>query len=170
MDRALETVKDMFSQREYTDITEGENGYLSAIKPNGNKIYVNMNLIEKANIEEIKSCVAFLNQEEVKHCLLIYNGNPTPAVKSFVNACPDIGLQLELFSLGDLQFNITKHYLVPKHILLSKDDARKFKEKIGLQIAILLKSDPIARFYNFSKGDIIKVIRSNGFISYRIVR
>jgi len=33
-----------------------------------------------------------------------------------------------------------------------------------------LRTDPISRFYGYERGDIIKVTRTGGIVTYRIVR
>ena len=86
-------------------------------------------------------------------------------------------IEIELFFEDELQYNITKHILVPEHIRLSNNKAKKFKEKYGTKFPILLINDPISRFFNYKSGDIIKIIRcqkikedSNYYITYRIVK
>ncbi len=32
------------------------------------------------------------------------------------------------------------------------------------------KSDPIARFFKYQSGDVIKITNKDGFVSYRIVK
>ena len=79
----------------------------------------------------------------------------------------------ELFEENELQYNITKHYLVPKHELLfekGSKGAKEFKEKYSDKFPIILKTDPISRFYGFNKGDIIKVTRKGDVVMYRIVK
>ena len=85
-----------------------------------------------------------------------------------MNTLPNI--TFELFSLDNLQYNITKHRYVRPHIKLTKSEQEEFRQKMGTDIPLLLKTDPICRFYNFEKGDIIKIIRKDNFISYRIVK
>jgi len=79
-------------------------------------------------------------------------------------------MNIELFQADDLQFNITQHKLVPKHIRMNKEEMKDFREKYGTNIPILLRTDAVSRFYDFAKGEIIKIIRRDGFVSYRIVR
>ncbi len=74
------------------------------------------------------------------------------------------------------EFDITKHILVPKHILLSKDEAKKFLEKHNLtitQLPKILKKDPIIVNLDPSVGDIIKIIRksptANETAYYRVI-
>ncbi len=33
-----------------------------------------------------------------------------------------------------------------------------------------VKSDPIARFFKYQSGDVIKITNKDGFVSYRIVK
>ena len=82
----------------------------------------------------------------------------------------------EVFCIKDLLFNITKHKYVPKHELVSEDEHRQIKEayciKNNSQFPIILaKSDPVARYYDFQPGQLIKIYRtstSTGHsISYR---
>ena len=66
-----------------------------------------------------------------------------------------------------MKVSITKHYLVPKHEKVP--DSEKFDKKIIDKLPILLKTDPISRFYGFKKGDLIKISRKNNYIFYRRV-
>ena len=45
-----------------------------------------------------------------------------------------------------------------------------FKKKYTDDIPIILKSDPISRFYGYERGDIIKVTRKSGYVMFRIVK
>jgi DNA-directed RNA polymerase I, II, and III subunit RPABC1 len=114
--------------------------------------------------------ISILQENKIEHGLIIFEGSPTSTVKNVIGNTPALGINIELFTADDLQFNITKHKLVPKHIRLSKEEAKQFKEKYGVNIPKLLRIDPVCRFYDFSTGDIIKIVRRDGFISFRIVR
>ena len=84
---------------------------------------------------------------------------------------------VEIFSQNQLKFNITKNYLVPKHILLNEEEKqevfKKYNTKDGKQFQKILKSDPIAKYYGMQKDDMCKIIRpspSSGICtSYRVV-
>jgi DNA-directed RNA polymerase I, II, and III subunit RPABC1 len=170
MVKARETIIEMFNQRGYTDIDSDIDNRILAIKPDGEQVCAFGSIIEKLNNDEIHSYIAQLQQDEIKHGLLVYEGIPTPAVKSVMANLPELGINIEIFHADDLQFNLTKHVLVPKHVLLSKEDAKEFRLKFGINIPVILRSDAVSRFYDFHKGDIIMIIRKTGAISYRIVR
>lgn len=164
------TITEMFTQRDYTDIVQTDDDCLVAIKPDGNQVCVFKNIVEKLNVDEIHNHISILQNKDINHGIIIYEGIPTPAVKNVISNTPELKLNIELFHADDLQYNITKHKLVPKHIKLNKEETKHFKETYGTDIQILLKIDPISRFYDFCKGDIIKIIRRDGFPAYRIVR
>ena len=68
-------------------------------------------------------------------------------------------MEFELFSIDDLQYNITKHVLQPKFERLSEKEAQDFKKSYGIKFPVLRKDDPISRFYNYKRGDVIRVKR-----------
>lgn len=158
----LQTLTEMFQQRGYQKIKFEDE--LTAINE-GETVTANPRIFSKLNTEVIKGVVLNFEVKMYSHAILVYEGVPTANVKKQIDELSKIGKTIEIFSADDLQLNITKHILVPKHELLK---ISKFKDKINLPI--ILRSDPICRFYNFPKGEVIKVTRRDGFIAYRIVR
>lgn len=123
---------------------------------------------DKVNVESIKKYMNDLNDLGIKHCIIIYKEGITSSAKQII--ATSIDTKIEVFLESDLHFNKTKHRLVPEHIALSKTDSINFKKKYGTKLPAILKTDPISRFYNFQRGFIIKIIRKNGFVSYRVVK
>jgi len=84
----------------------------------------------------------------------------------------------ELFWLQAVIFNITKHILVPKHTLMSEVDVNILLEEHYLSnkynLPIMLKSDPIARYFDLKTGDVCRITRysptSGEYFSYRVVK
>ncbi len=78
--------------------------------------------------------------------------------------------------------NITKYHLQPLFNKLLDEEAKDFKKKYikckienGKKIILqsfpsMSKSDPIARFFKYQSGDVIKITNKDGFVSYRIVK
>ena len=59
-------------------------------------------------------------------------------------------------------FNITKHELVPPHKLYRGSKFELFDKlmiKSSEQLPYILGSDPICRYYNFRKGQIVEIDR-----------
>ncbi|OMO85768.1 hypothetical protein COLO4_21454 [Corchorus olitorius] len=60
-----------------------------------------------------------------------------------------------LMEIADLYVNITKHYLMPKHEVLTAEEKQKLLNKYDIeakQLPRMLKSDPVARYYGVEKG------------------
>jgi DNA-directed RNA polymerase subunit H len=59
-------------------------------------------------------------------------------------------------------YDVFKHELVPKHILLSPDEAKSVLERYHIkpfQLPYVKSSDPAVRKIGAKPGDIVKVIR-----------
>jgi DNA-directed RNA polymerase I, II, and III subunit RPABC1 len=113
-----------------------------------------------------------MQENKISHCIIIHNGSPTSAVNEAIKKSRDMDppIVVELFDQDDLQYNITKHYLVPEHIALSDTDRKAFVKEYGTLIPYISKSDPISRFYGYNSGDVIMVKRDDNVVGYRIVR
>jgi DNA-directed RNA polymerase subunit H (RpoH/RPB5) len=175
VDKCKEIILEMFEQRGYTNIKivnencDDKKGKIIAKKQDGNLIYAFTKIIEKLNIDEINSFIKFMHDNETEHILIIYEDKPTPAVKNITKTM-DLKLNIELFHADDLQYNVTKHDLVPQHVKLSKTEAIEFKNKYGIKIPYILKNvDPVSKFYDFKRGDIIKIVRKDNVVYYRMV-
>ena len=75
-------------------------------------------------------------------------------------------LDVQVFTMKELMFNITKHELVPKHEVIKDDQeisdlVQKHNLKSKLQFPIILKTDPMARYLNIQSGDIVKITRNS---------
>lgn len=72
---------------------------------------------------------------------------------------------LQYFQLNELQFNPTKHQLVPPHRKLTTDETteimNKYLIKNKLQMPIILKTDVIAKWLGLKQGEIVEIIRFN---------
>ena len=75
------------------------------------------------------------------------------------------------------KIEVTKHILVPKHILLSEQEKEEVIKKYGIkklnQFPKILKTDPIIKMLGAKDGDLIKIIRNENSgkesIYYRVV-
>ena len=84
---------------------------------------------------------------------------------------------VQIFIHNDLIFNITKNYLVPKHILLSdnerEDVYKKYHTKNNKIFQKILVTDPVAKYYGMKVNDLCRIVRSSPSsgisISYRAV-
>lgn len=167
--KAKETLKEMFTQRGYTQISEQGKLFLCAESTQG-KVCVFLSSEKKMDNKELEEKIASLKSEGSKHGLVVFREAPTRNAVEHISEYEKIGYHLELFNVEDLQYNITRHYLVPKHTLLNPKETQDFKRKFGVKIPSLLRSDPVCKFFDFPKGGVVKVERKSGCVGYRIVR
>jgi DNA-directed RNA polymerase I, II, and III subunit RPABC1 len=170
MENAIKTVREMIIQRGYKIDIEDDIKIIG-IDINSEKIVVFKIPVVKFNVEKFKEYTNLLNKMGNNHCIIIYTESVTSVPKKLVKNCLDVNT--ELFTQEELQYNITKHRLVPLHTRLDETDKKHFIEKYGIKFPVILLSDPISRFYDYKVDDIIKITKINSggtFINYRIVK
>lgn len=78
----------------------------------------------------------------------------------------ELNLNMQIFNIKELQFNITKHELVPKHeVIHDQEEIKRILDgyclKNKFQLPIIMKSDPMSRYLGLKNGDIIKIVRNS---------
>lgn len=169
MEKAYKTCLEMLQQREYEITDTEEENRVIALKPDdGESVVVYFVQIPKFNVKSMAEYISLMNELGISHGIIVYKNTVTAMTKKAIEQSSE--MRLELFTEEDLQYNITKHRLQPTFIKLSRTEAEDFKEKYGLKYPTLRKDDPIALFYDYSRGDIIKIVRNSGHVTYRIVK
>lgn len=82
---------------------------------------------------------------------------------------------IEIFHIKELQFNITKHKLQPSCFSIINENSqidnimKTYNLKSKSQLPLILKTDPISKYYGLKSGDIIKITRiseTSGLYTY----
>jgi DNA-directed RNA polymerase subunit H (RpoH/RPB5) len=167
MDKAYTISLQMLEQRGYK-IIEKESDRVIALKQDQNKVIVFFSDSAKFNVKNIQMYITIMDELEILHSIIVYKDGVTAFTKKAIEQ--SLEMTFELFSEDDLQYNITKHRLQPKFDRLPEEEAIQFKKDFGSKFKILRKDDPIARFYFYQKGDVIRITYSNNYIDYRIVK
>ena len=167
MQRAIQTMSEMIIQRGYK-ITDIEDDKIIGINSKEEHIILFTISTNKFNSDRTKEYISLVHKMGMNHCIVVFIDCVTPMAKKLIDNSVDI--IVELFHIDELQYNITQHRLVPQHIKLSDIDAKEFKKNQGLKHPIILRTDPIARFYLYQRGDIIRIIRPGDYVTHRIVK
>lgn len=105
--------------------------------------------------------------------ILVVKEKPTQNNLKFIHATK---LDVQIFDIRELQFNISKHSLNPKFELIR--DAAEVERiihenslKNKTQLPIILRTDPMARYLNLRTGDVVRVTRvsptAGEYVGYR---
>lgn len=122
---------------------------------------------DKLKIQEAKEKIYVMNRENVKRCIIIYLHDITPTAKKSFETIQEYNI--ELFSVRELQFNITTHRLVPKHTIATQAEREELKIYQN-KLPVLLYTDVIRRYYDYKRGDIIRITRKDNSMIYRVVK
>lgn len=98
----------------------------------------------------------------------------SPAARKVIGATQQY-TQIECFLEEDLLVNITHHELVPKHMVLSREEKTALLARYRLkdtQLPRILRNDPVARYFGLKRGQVVKIIRrsetAGRYASYRL--
>jgi DNA-directed RNA polymerases I, II, and III subunit RPABC1 len=87
-----------------------------------------------------------------------------------------LGLPIQIWNIKELQYNITKHVLVPKHEpIVDEQEIKSIVERYSLkskyQLPHILKTDAMSKYLGLRSGDVVKITRasptSGEYIFYR---
>lgn len=165
--RCVETIKEMMNDRGYEVWMDMDPMPICSTKDNKSHIMIYLCPTEKFNIEGVKYAIYQLQQYRLKHVFIVYQNIITSSAKKAIEHLQDY--TMELFEKKDLQFNPTRHRLYCPHIKIEKNSNEIPTDQTN-NLPVLLRTDVIAKYFHFNRGDIIKIKRKNGSIAYRIVK
>lgn len=124
---------------------------------------------EKVGVDILKNHLKIVCNDLVKHYILIVEKHITSTCMKLLNDF--FQYEFELFYLKNFYYDIKNLYYYIPHIKVTDEkEILNLKEIYDNKLPILLKTDPIAAYFGFSKGDIIRIERSSEEIIYRIVK
>ncbi len=155
------------------------NGVFTKIDPNNPdnvfRTYYEYNPDPKLNMDTIKNLVEFMKSfNKINSGILISAGKLTQQAKLRIMEI-NTHIPVETFSIGELVVNITKHVLVPKHILLKPEEKDQLLKRYRIkpsQLPKIFVTDPVAKYLGLKRGDVVKIVRfsetAGKYITYRI--
>ena len=169
LNKAKKYMVEMFMDRGYEegDIEINDDNIIGQNEELGNIIgvFVSEN---KLSVNTLRDIIAACEGAGMKRLVLVYNDSITASANNTLKSITSV--MVEVFCITELMYNPTTHRLSSKHERVSEEETREIKTKYGKDLPILLRSDKMARWYNFKSGEIIKVTRPSQHVIYRIVR
>lgn len=117
---------------------------------------------------------ASMEQYKDKKCIFVFKDEITTQNRKSIYEfwSPD---DCQIFSLRELQYNLSRHALVPKHELVGPETVNdlivRFSLRSKAQLPGIHRDDPMARYLGLAIGDVIRVVRpSQTAISYNFYR
>lgn len=100
----------------------------------------------------------YIYKNTTEHKIIVISDITPRARQAIQNNFPLV----ETFLKKELMFNLIESIYVPKHIVLSHEDAEKVLSEYGLQkkdLPRIFITDPVSRYYKVKLGQIFKIIR-----------
>jgi len=127
---------------------------------------------------EFRNIIQELKKENIKNAVIVTELSVTHHAKQTLKGLKYEGIFIDVFFLKDIQTNISKNRLVPKHIICSKEEKIKIMKTYKVnrnQLPYIKSFDPMVKYLGAKKGNLIKIIRDSEVlkgekvITYRIV-
>ena len=158
----------MLEDRKYEYVEKYEENNTILFKNKDVKVLVYFsNYNNKSNKEYVRNIIEEAEKIEITHIILVNEVPLTPSANKYIEMYP---MKIEFFLFEELRFNITKHTLVPKHVLLDTKESAEIIEYYGKKFLPQIKQkDPISRYFNADIGQIFRIYRIEGGVFYRLV-
>jgi DNA-directed RNA polymerases I, II, and III subunit RPABC1 len=129
------------------------------LETNIKSIFVKMLFISKIRASKLEFYIKEITKRFSPSVIVfICPFSPTASINNVIKKFPHI----QIFHSKKLIINITKHEFVPPHIKISDDKKEILIKKYTLNSFPIIKlNDPVVKYYNFQKGDILRIIRNN---------
>jgi len=167
---SINEVEAMFKACEKKTTAELGSLDMTVTNPHGSNMYVKYLMASKLRSNNFKTLIdemleTFLKKGDEVIFLLKEKVNNMDTFDSMLESyLVSNGVFIQIFSLDNLLFNITKHQLVPKMRIISPEEREQVLEKYSVlpgQMPQILKSDPQAKFLGVRKGDMCEIIRAS---------
>ena len=115
----------------------------------------------KLKNQDLQKAAATLDEDRRDKAIVIVAEKPASFNVRSVQA--NYGANAEIFTLAELQFNVSRHSLVPKHIKMTDRDIKDLLERYMLlskySLPAISVADPMAKYLGLRIGDVVKILR-----------
>jgi DNA-directed RNA polymerase I, II, and III subunit RPABC1 len=148
--------------------------------PNIGTIWVEFNADENVGMKQLREYMAHLVNGSFHSGIMVtvkpMTGMAIRLLRGATSITDGPKGGVEVFVEQDLLVNITKHELVPKHVLLSDEEKQQLLQRYRLkqtQLPRIQSTDPVAKYLGLRRGAVVKIIRKSEtagrYASYRWV-
>ena len=145
-------------------------------KENGMKCYVKYNINKKLKSNDLKKAVNkhFIDEdhelEEYDELIIICNDVNILISKKYSNFMSKLeniynkNYFVQIFNLDSLLYDVTKHVLVPEHIILTDDEKQQLLDEYNItedKLPRISRFDPVGKFIGIRPGQVCKIIRNS---------
>lgn len=135
-------------------------------------VWVEFNGDQSVGIKQLRTFAHHITEHKFSTGIFVASASVTPsAMKIIPTVLPTV---IEVFQEQDLLVNITRHELVPAHVLLSFAEKRALLERYRVketQLPRIQVGDPVAKYLGLRRGQVVKIIRrsetAGRYASYR---
>lgn len=171
IDRILQTVHEMFTDRSYKIIPKTQwnkkNQQFEDLKVVAKTEYGNVFCFfatdPKVSVKKIREYIIHMDEQKTTHAVIVYGQQITPGAKAEISSDYDF----EMFQAKELFENKTRHFLVPKHEKIEEGKAvddvlKKYHLETKNQLPRYDPLDKVVRYNHWPIGSVIKIYRRLG--------
>lgn len=168
----LRVLEQMLKDRSYKDIRIIGTGVdpsliFSCQDTDDTLVLVYMTNETKVGVKSLRKLCDETVQYGSKHLLLLCPDGLTPFANKELGKFDKDELDVEIFRKDEMHFSLPRHYLVPPHIALTPTEKKVLLTQLGATKASaclprLKQNDPIAKYYHFPVGTVVRIQRRIG--------
>lgn len=111
--------------------------------------------------QDLQKAAATLDEERRKRAIVVVKDRPVLFHRKCVES--SYGPLAEIFHLAELQYNVSRHELVPAHVRLEDAQVKAVLKTYMLNdkrsLPTLLSTDPVAKYMGLRAGDVVEITR-----------
>ncbi|KAJ2956427.1 hypothetical protein NQZ79_g7743 [Umbelopsis isabellina] len=118
---------------------------------------------KSVGVKPIRKYVERMLTQNIPKGIIIFQQTMTSSANKVIQGMSS-KYQLESFQEAELLVNITRHVLVPIHIVLSTEEKLTLLKRYRLketQLPRIQQTDPVARYYGLKRGQVVKIMRNS---------
>lgn len=160
----MDVIKIMLSQRGIpTETVEPIETDFPAVVTKISKVLIFMSNQARITPKDVGTMIDITAQNGAELAIVVVQVPASPAIVSFIRSKCE---KIQLFHIGQLQFDVTTHRKIPVHRILNAEEKAAFMKKYHVQdpltqMPLIDSQDMMARWIGAKPGDIVEIIRKS---------